>query len=201
MGQRGERRWGEQAPGTESEARERLLSAAEDCFTRFGVAKTTVTDVAQAAKVTRPTVYRYFDGRDALVRGVLMRDAERFRKTLEQQLTTARPLPVAVLEALLSCLERLPAEPRFLYLFAPERGPAPDPEPEDLVAIGHALLAPIFDRIAAEGRARSDVPHEQLLEWTMRGLLSLIRIQPPAHALREETRAMLEHLLVPVLLR
>src|SRR3954454_22546681 len=46
-------RWGNEVPADVNAARERLLDAAETCIDRFGLAKTTVEDIAAAAKVSR----------------------------------------------------------------------------------------------------------------------------------------------------
>ena len=45
---------------------ERILRAAVDCYTHFGVSRTTTTEVARVAGVSRGTVYRYFPGPRAL---------------------------------------------------------------------------------------------------------------------------------------
>ena len=51
-------------PGVESRAVEALLA----CIARFGLAKTTLDDVAREARCSRATLYRYFDGKPELVR-------------------------------------------------------------------------------------------------------------------------------------
>src|SRR5690242_4145498 len=45
----------------------RVLDATITCLARFGVAKTTIDDVAREAGCSRATVYRYFGNRNALV--------------------------------------------------------------------------------------------------------------------------------------
>ena len=50
--------------------RERLLDAAEGCLEQFCPEKTSMEDVARAAGMSRATVYRYFENRDALLLGV-----------------------------------------------------------------------------------------------------------------------------------
>src|SRR6478672_7803463 len=70
-------RWGDQVPAGVEAARQRLLDAAETCIDRFGLAKTTVEDIATEAKVSRATIYRYFDNRDELVLAVVLRSLER----------------------------------------------------------------------------------------------------------------------------
>jgi AcrR family transcriptional regulator len=50
-----------------ADVRATILAAAETCFTRFGIAKTTMEDVARAADLSRATVYRYFADRESLI--------------------------------------------------------------------------------------------------------------------------------------
>ena len=56
---------------------ERILDAAGRCFAERGVSATSVTDVARAAACSRPTVYRWFDDRDALLEAFVHRAARR----------------------------------------------------------------------------------------------------------------------------
>ena len=70
-----ERRWGgKKRVDDEDAARERLLDAAEECFSQFGASKTSIEDVARQAKVSRSTVYRYFEGRNELLAAAYMRE-------------------------------------------------------------------------------------------------------------------------------
>ena len=66
-------RWGTSKNADSLEARNRILDAASRCFDRVGVHKTTLADVAREAKVTRTTLYRHFENRDAIVVGVMLR--------------------------------------------------------------------------------------------------------------------------------
>jgi AcrR family transcriptional regulator len=60
----------------ESEAAQaHFLDAAEACFDRYGVNKTTMEDIAREAGVSRPTVYRHFADRESLILAVVMRRA------------------------------------------------------------------------------------------------------------------------------
>jgi AcrR family transcriptional regulator len=59
------------APVTAGDTRTRLLKAAEACFEKFGVGRTTMDDVATTAGLSRPTVYRYFADRESLIRAIV----------------------------------------------------------------------------------------------------------------------------------
>jgi AcrR family transcriptional regulator len=55
---------------------DRILLAARETFVSRGIRRTTVDDIAEAAGVSRMTVYRYFPTRDFLIRAAFLRLAE-----------------------------------------------------------------------------------------------------------------------------
>jgi AcrR family transcriptional regulator len=75
-----------------------LLKTAEDCFERYGVHRVTMDEVAAAAGVSRPTLYRYFRDRDSLIKSIVAHRAEKLvdrmhrlldaQETLEDKLVT-----------------------------------------------------------------------------------------------------------------
>lgn len=65
-------RWGDNSPVNSDDARGRILAAAVECVRRFGVDKTGMDEVARAAAITRPTVYRYFSSRNEMLVGVFL---------------------------------------------------------------------------------------------------------------------------------
>jgi AcrR family transcriptional regulator len=68
----------ERPPADPAGAEERALDAALRCIARWGLAKTTVDDVAREAGVGRATLYRLFPGgRDALLGAVVGREEAR----------------------------------------------------------------------------------------------------------------------------
>ena len=59
--------WAGASPTTEREARAKLVRAALRCIERFGYERTSLSDIASEAGVTRPTVYAYYAGRDEIM--------------------------------------------------------------------------------------------------------------------------------------
>ena len=53
--------------GTNGDVRSTILRAAERCIQRHGIRKTTMDDIAREAKISRPSVYRYFTDREDLL--------------------------------------------------------------------------------------------------------------------------------------
>jgi AcrR family transcriptional regulator len=67
---------------TEVDRRDRILDAANECFTQLGIQRTSVQDVARMAKVSRGTVYRYFVDRDVLIEAAIEHGAQRFYRDI-----------------------------------------------------------------------------------------------------------------------
>src|SRR6478752_5691283 len=96
---RGALRWRADAPDDPASARQRVLDAAEACFARDGISKTTVEDIARAAGISRATVYRSFsDGRDEIVLGVVVREADRYLTRLDGRIAGRADLADAIVE-------------------------------------------------------------------------------------------------------
>ena len=74
---------------TGKERREQLLDVAEKAFARHGYARATTAELAKAAGVTEPIIYRHFDSKRALFIALIQRTAQRTLGYWEQQLATA----------------------------------------------------------------------------------------------------------------
>jgi AcrR family transcriptional regulator len=77
--------WNGKPPRTPAEARRFLLDVARDCVERFGLSKASLSDVAEAAGVTRQTVYRYFENADDLFQSAAVLASGGFHQRLRQR--------------------------------------------------------------------------------------------------------------------
>ena len=59
------------AESREDRQRNRILDAAARCFARDGFKGATIEDIASAASLSRPILYKHFEGKDALIDAVL----------------------------------------------------------------------------------------------------------------------------------
>jgi|GEM_PF-5826787 len=80
-----ETRWGKGSRHDDPiRAREHILMATYKVVTNKGIDKTTIAEIAKQAKVSRPTIYRYFDSRDDIVQSLLARRQEEFFQGMHQ---------------------------------------------------------------------------------------------------------------------
>lgn len=89
-----------------NEPDERVTSAALVCFGRYGIAKTTMADVAREAGISRATLYRQVPNRDELLHATIRAEARRITAALGDAVTGAGDTG----EALAAVLHVLAAE-------------------------------------------------------------------------------------------
>lgn len=70
----------------DNSTQERILRAAYDCFEQYGIAKTTIENIASRAKVSRPTVYKYYPSKDAILDEISVRETWRVNSEVRRRL-------------------------------------------------------------------------------------------------------------------
>ncbi len=196
-------RWGDQAPNNIDGARDRLLDAAESCFGRFGISKTTVEDVAKEASVSRATVYRYFGGRDAVVSGVILRETERYLERVRPRVESQPDLAGAVLEFVEVTLRAAVRDETVGLLFTSDDG-------LNSVGIIEGASVALFEMVCEflrpifENRSDEHLPGlsiEDASEWILRAILSLLTVRGPKRRSPEGLDTYLRRFLLPAILR
>jgi AcrR family transcriptional regulator len=140
-----------QARGTQG----RILDAAFEVVATFGLSRFTVDDVARLAGLSRQSVYRYFDSRDALIQALLYREEEAFIQGIRAAHARHDRLEEAMAEAILFCLRTarahplldrlLDSEPEVLLPFLTTRG-------GDLIARARSVIEELAEGWNVERR-------------------------------------------------
>lgn len=199
---RGALRWRADAPDDPASARQRVLDAAEACFARDGISKTTVEDIARAARISRATVYRSFsDGRDEIVLGVVVREADRYLTRLGGRIAGQADLTDAIVEFVATTVHAARREERLGRLFTmAEVGAA-----SRLLDAGWDVLfgrcvefwRPHLDRWASQ--VRPGLEEAEIAEHLLRTVLSLLTVRGPCWRSREEVGAYVRRYVAPAI--
>jgi AcrR family transcriptional regulator len=183
--------------------RAQLLDAAETCFERFGIAKTTMEDVAKAGGVSRATVYRYFADREALVLASVVRRARmnipRARAVIERFPTFAEKL----VEGLVFNIDRGHRDPVVQLLVT---GDQPGLAARVLGGEGvshqltHELWAPILAGAAADGEMRAGLDPHEASTWLARVTTMMVTQEKSMRLAPDALRRELHTFVVPAFL-
>jgi len=177
-------------------ARQRLLDAAGRCVVRDGLQATSLSSVAAEAGVSRPTVYRYFEDRHALLLATGLAASRSLSRDLAAFLRAFHDPARMAVEATLYALRELPRRPLLDALWrstALDAALLADFTGPEAVAIAQEALEPLV-RAARWDEAEA----AERVEWMLRVLLSLVVAPGPARS-EDALRDLLNRHLVPSL--
>ena len=186
------RAWNGEPPRTAAEARRRLLDAAQAVVERVGLAKAGLSDVADAAGVTRQTVYRYFDNADDLFHSSAAFASGGFHERLRRRALACNTLAERMVECLVFAIVELPRDPHLGPLVGSD----------NYFTVANALeLGFVQEEIVA--LADGDPPldaaaRDELAELLLRLLHSFL-VDPGLDRDEETLRAFLRTALVPAI--
>jgi AcrR family transcriptional regulator len=102
------------------EARQQILAAAERVIQRYDVSKTTMDDIGKEAGVSRPTVYRYFGDRDALLRALIERRSRMLFERARTFILSHDTFAEQIVEGLVYLVDHGRKDPIVRLLVSPE---------------------------------------------------------------------------------
>ncbi|MGQ0465016.1 MAG: TetR/AcrR family transcriptional regulator [Sporichthyaceae bacterium] len=171
----------------------RILAAARECFARYGVARTSMTDVAKAAGMSRQSVYNAISGRQELIEAVVVLRVEEMSRELRAVLDEQPTFLDAIVETSLASVELARRDPELsnlvqtattVRLFEIVAGPYPS-----IHAAVLGLFADRFEQARADGELRADVSDDELVDWLRSVYLAMIvRPDLDADAIRRIVR-------------
>jgi AcrR family transcriptional regulator len=198
------RRSGAALPSDTEAARAKLMDAAEACFDRYGVAKTTMDDIAKMAGVSRPTVYRHFEDRDGLILAVVMRRSRQLIDRAVKFISKQGTFEDRLVEGLLFLVEKGRKDPFVRLLVTPEhvdlatRVLGSSNLPVDLT---YEMWEPILTEARDRGELRDDLDFRAISRWLtylIILLLGRLDIEEDVAGQREMLRTFVVPAFIPV---
>lgn len=196
--------WGDRPPTDDDEARRRLLDAAEACYERHGVSRTTVDDIAREASVHRTTVYRYFGSRDDVLAFVMLRESAGVIERAQRSMDGSGPFGNRLLDALDGAIAAVEESRWLSALFSPESltmtvAAAASTTFRDRI---REALRPYVDQAKANGELRAQLDPDAVADWLVRVAQMLVMDhlaagQRDAHM---DRRATLRDFVIPAIL-
>ena len=187
--------------GGDSEVRGRIIAAARQCFARYGPRRATMEDVAAAAGIGRPALYRYVASRDELIESVILLRMEELAEGFRAVLGRAPSFADGFVEVSLAAVEAARHDPELQALFETTTGTrivqlvaGPQPAFHDFVK---AFFRDAFEAARASGALRPDVSDDALVDW-IRGVYLMMILREDLN--RDQEREMVRTFLLPSLM-
>jgi AcrR family transcriptional regulator len=162
------------APST----RDRLLDATETCLRRHGIRRTTVTEIADEAGMSRAGLYKHFPDKASLVVTALARTDEQFWADADARVSAAPDISAKVTEAVRIASEHQPGA-LLLQLKADEPDVFAATVGTGLTQMVPGMAAfwlPHLEGARRSGEVREDLDVASAAEWILRIVLSLVTV-------------------------
>lgn len=186
------------------EARTRILDAARDQFSRMGIQRSTMEDVARRAGVSRITVYRRFANKDVLVEHVVRREFRRYFDQFLIDIEQAATVADRVVLGFVSSLRAIRRNPLIGGLMSAEPTLVVSSMVSDdgrTLATVRAFVAGQLRREQHAGNVSDDLDIDLVAEMMVRVSASFLAI--PSHVVDldddEQIAAVARRFLVPML--
>ncbi len=189
-------------PQDSEAAQAHFIDAAEACFERYGVVKTTMEDIAKMAGVSRPTVYRHFADRDRLILAVIMRRAASLIGKAQAFIRRHERFEDQLVEGLLFLVKTGRKDPFVRILVSPEHLDMAQQvlgATDAVIDLTQAMWEPILGEAAARGELNPELDFREIARWLTHVELILVgRFDLAADD--DDIRRMLRTFLAPAFL-
>lgn len=149
-------------------AQAHFIDAAEACFERYGVVKTTMEDIAKMAGVSRPTVYRHFSDRDSLILAVIMRRSRSLIGKAQAFIRRHERFEDQLVEGLLFLVKTGRRDPFVRILVSPEHLELAHQilgATDAVIDLNLEMWQPILAEAAARGELNPDLDFREIARW------------------------------------
>jgi AcrR family transcriptional regulator len=158
-----------------------IVDAAERCFARFGVERTTMGDVAREAKVHRATVYRRFAERNDLIVAVLLKRSRPVIQRAANRVAGGADASSAVVESLVSSIDDALGDEQLVALFTSSSAAVTAQLASldsEFFRLALEVTRPVLEQAKVAGELREGIDPEDAVRWLLRISLSFLTSEP-----------------------
>ena len=146
-----------------------ILDAAIKCVRRYGAKKVAVEDIAQAAGISRRTLYRFFPGRRDIMKAVVYDRLTSVAAGVKAALRLCDGFEESVVVGTVETIRLARADRIFEAIVVEDRSLTLDDDPADpdapIRALTASIWAGVFAAARAEGMLRSAISNDEALAW------------------------------------
>lgn len=181
----------------------RVIEAAYRCFERYGLAKTTMEDIASAAGVTRATVYKYYPSREQVLARIVELEIAKVNEDLRRRFVRRAHIEDSLTDCLLLVIRAAAQNPylrgtlqsiEYLSTAADRSSPVHRQQRQ--------WWSSLLDDAAKAGELAADLDMDEIVSWlTLSEQMLLIKVDAVTISDAELRRFIRRMVVLPLLAR
>lgn len=148
--------------------KQRIADAAIACFNQFGPQRTSMSDIAEHAGVSRITLYRAFADRPALIEFILSRIVQELSQGLKEKILAFDSLEEALVEGSILSLQAARENTLFESIVKQDTEHSVDRflfrSNDEVRGMMLEVWGEVFDRARGQGELRRDLDNARLMD-------------------------------------
>ncbi len=188
--------------GTSRTSKQEIVESALKCFEKFGPHRTSMTDIAEEAGISRKTLYRIFEDRPALIEHILNLRLIKMGSKIRKKIESYEDLQEALIEGSIVSIAVAREDKIFNEILQKDTNHSVEQflfqSNEQTRFEVTDIWSPVIDRGRAKGLVREDIPNVRLVEF-ISSVQALLLMRDDYDEI--EQRTFLSDLLVPAIMR
>lgn len=176
--------------GRSSTEKKIVIDAAIRCFKQYGPHRTSMTDIAEAAGISRKTLYRMFSDRPSLIEQVLLSLFGQMREKIAKRVRPIKDTRKAIIDGMLISIQVAQEDELFNEIIRKDA----NYEAEQLMMRGNPATknymaefwGPILEQGRKEGLIRSSLTNDRIFELMLSMFAILLMRDDPSKKERRE---------------
>jgi AcrR family transcriptional regulator len=164
-------------PGPVARTLDKALAAAQRCFVRFGLEKTTMDDIANEAGLSRATIYRYFNSKMEIAEEIGLRGVAAINATVITQIAPVTDPVARLVEAIATSIEWVTQDVYMRGLLTGEMRPVMQglrAHSQGIDQLTRARYEPLLYAAIESGELWADLAVDEVIDWIMLVEVALI---------------------------
>jgi AcrR family transcriptional regulator len=186
-------------PGPVARTLDKALAAAQRCFVRFGLEKTTMEDIASEAGLSRATIYRYFNSKMEIAEEIGLRGVAAINATVLTQIAPLTDAVPRLVEAIATSIEFVMRDDYLRGLLTGEMRPVMQGlrrHSQGIDELTRARYEPLLYAAIAAGDLSASLAVDEVIDWIMLVEIALITRDTPAASGTDGLRAYLARYVI-----
>lgn len=179
-----------------------IVEAATECFQKFSIKKTTIEDICERARISRPTFYRFFPNKRELILHIASEETNKINETVVRFKDKFDNIEDVFVEAICFAIQEARKNEIVRFLLDPENleYTLEIVHRPDSTVMKYQSWEVLFGEARAQKRLRAELDDADAIRWLAMLRTMLLVYARPLNMSKPEIKRLIRAYVVPAIL-